>query len=299
MPRVAIVFNPSKFDTLDEVQRAVERECAEAGWERPAWFETDADDAGAAAAERALSTRPDLICAMGGDGTVRVVGSVMRGSDVPLGLLASGTGNLLARNLDLPLNDQAAAMRVALTGEDLRMDVATARTDSGTDTDFLVMSGVGLDAAIMVSTDEGLKKRIGWIAYVLGGAKALFQRGCKARVIADGQPAFTHHAKMVLTCNASSLMGGLEVAHGARLDDGQLDAVLIRPSGLVGWTSVAISMLRKRTRNHALMRQATGERIRVDLARPLPAEVDGDLIGQTRWVEYTIDPASLIVRVAS
>lgn len=89
--------------------------------------------------------------ACGGDGTARAVLTVLAGSGTPLGVIPLGTGNLLARNLELPLSDPLAALLVALTGADRLLDVGCVDpgTPKGRHERFAIMAGVGFDAAMM------------------------------------------------------------------------------------------------------------------------------------------------------
>src|SRR6185312_7567763 len=103
--------------------------------------------------------------ACGGDGTVRTVAEALAGTGVPLGLIPAGTGNLLARNLDMNLDDMGAATRVALAGDDRAVDVGRITIDDGSgpgeEQVFLVMAGMGFDATIMETAPEALKARVG------------------------------------------------------------------------------------------------------------------------------------------
>jgi diacylglycerol kinase (ATP) len=128
-PNLAIIVNPSKFVDLDTVKNQVTLAATGAGWAEPQWFETRMDDPGMAATRQALQTRPVLVCAMGGDGTVRAVAGVLRDTKIPLGLLPSGTGNLLARNLGIPVDSLPAALEVAFNGPDRAIDVGLAAFD--------------------------------------------------------------------------------------------------------------------------------------------------------------------------
>ena len=129
--RAAIILNPTKLDDLSLLRRRVDSEVLSAGWRPTVWLETTAEDPGHAAARAALDAGVDLVLVAGGDGTVRVVASELAGTGVSMALLPSGTGNLLARNLSVPL-DTDAALRLALTGRPRRIDVVTVSTDAGT-----------------------------------------------------------------------------------------------------------------------------------------------------------------------
>ena len=113
----------------------------------------------------------------GGDGTVRAVAEAMSGSGVPLTIVPSGTGNLLARNMPLPLTEPRRWCRRRSTATRCAIDVgfAAIRREDGTTEEraFVVMGGMGLDAAMIANTSGDLKKKVGWIAYVDGAARSL------------------------------------------------------------------------------------------------------------------------------
>jgi diacylglycerol kinase (ATP) len=118
-------------------------------------------------AREAVRSGVDLVLASGGDGTVTACAGGVAGSGIPLGVLACGTGNLLARNLGLPLSLDEA-LTVALTGSERRLDVGTANGRP-----FVVMAGIGFDAAMLEGASEELKKRMGWAAYALSALRHL------------------------------------------------------------------------------------------------------------------------------
>ena len=173
--RAAIVFNPTKFDDLSLLRRRVEAEVRAARWKPTLWLETTVDDPGHEPARRALAAGVDLVLVAGGDGTVRAVSSELAGTGTPMALLPSGTGNLLARNLGVPL-DTDAALSLALHGRAGAIDVVRCETD-GPDGDgpltqrFVVMAGIGLDAQIMEDTSDDLKKVIRSGAYALAAVQ--------------------------------------------------------------------------------------------------------------------------------
>ncbi|MCU1513368.1 MAG: diacylglycerol kinase, partial [Microbacteriaceae bacterium] len=118
----AVVYNPIKVD-LDAIKVAVAREGAAAGWAETLWFATSVEDPGQGAAQKALDAGATMVIAAGGDGTVRAVAEVVHGSNAALALLPSGTGNLLARNLKLTLDDLDHSIASAFAGEDKPVDI--------------------------------------------------------------------------------------------------------------------------------------------------------------------------------
>ena len=162
----AVVYNPVKVE-LDDLRRVVEAEERAAGWEPSLWFETSEDDPGAGQARQALDAGATMVLAAGGDGTVREVAEVLQGTDASLALLPSGTGNLLARNLSLTLNDMEHSVHAAFSGGDRSIDaglIDIRRADGGhAKHAFLVMAGFGIDAKMLSATDDELKAKVGWL----------------------------------------------------------------------------------------------------------------------------------------
>jgi diacylglycerol kinase (ATP) len=301
-PRIAIVVNPTKELERAETRRTVAAICAEAGWAEPTWWETTADDPGAGQTRAAVRSGADVVCALGGDGTVRMVGGALAGTGVPLGILASGTGNLLARNLSLPL-DLPSAVRVALSGADRPMDVGRCVLDvSGEDEQpqelaFLVMAGLGFDAAIMADVADELKERIGYLAYVAAGARNLRGPQMRVRLAYDDEEPITRRVRTVLAGNVGRIGGGITLMPDARVDDGYLDILTLSPHGVVGWTAVAVRVFSRRRTGHERVEHRRCRRLRITVDDPQPVQVDGDVVAEgVRSIEVHLDRLALIVR---
>ena len=265
----------------------------------PTFYATTADDPGTGQARQAIADGATVVCPLGGDGTVRAVASALVDGRVPLGLLPGGTGNLLARNLGLPIDDRVRALTVALTGVDRSIDVGEVRFDGGEPMTFLVMAGVGADADTMDNADENLKRVAGWLAYLVSGVSALLKPGFAARVVADGTRTSAQRCRTVLVGNCGELTAGAQLMPDARLDDGILDVVVVAPRGLVGWAAVVADIATRHHLGHPALRRDTGARVDVRLRRPITGELDGDAVGAVRSMVCRVRPGALTVRVAT
>jgi len=299
--RVAVVVNPTKFSDVDAARRQVTSTCVSLGWDEPLWLETTAADPGRGQTREALAAEVDLVCVLGGDGTVRTVAENVVRTGVPLGLLPQGTGNLLARNLGLPLDDLDAALRIALTGSDRTVDVGRVVFDSsGEDQDpvervFLVMAGLGFDAAMMAGVTEQLKARVGWLAYVFSGITNLNGEAVRVRLSADDGPEISRRVRTVIVGNCGRLTGGIVLIPDAEVDDGWLDVVALSPRGVVSWASMATRVLSRREHRRIGRRRCREVSVRCD--RPQEGQLDGDPVGMVRAIRARVDKGALVVRV--
>lgn len=327
--RAAVILNPTKLDDLSLLRRRVDSEVLSAGWRPTVWLETTAEDPGHAAARAALDAGVDLVLVAGGDGTVRVVASELAGTGVSMALLPSGTGNLLARNLSVPL-DTDAALRLALTGRPRRIDVVTVSTDAGTPdsglpgdslpgadspeaadasspqvvvphlspaadgaTRFAVMAGLGLDAQIMEDTNDGLKKVIRAGAYAVAAVQNAVPDPFTLTLRIDGGEPTTHQAVMALVGNVGTITRGMTLFPRAVPDDGVIDLLLANPSHVVSWAKLGTGLLTGMDVEGLDFFRARS--IEMTLDRPVPFELDGDTAGVTRHLAVRVEPGVLSV----
>ncbi|HET7398270.1 MAG TPA: diacylglycerol kinase family protein [Intrasporangium sp.] len=310
--RVGVVVNPTKVADLPGVRERVTLACGALGWDEPRFYQTTPTDSGRGQARQAVRDGADVVCSMGGDGTVRAVASALVGTETPLGILPAGTGNLLARNLDTPMDSIDSAIAVALTGRNRRIDVgeleigdedAALAADEAGDQErhthyFLVMGGMGMDAAIMAGTNESLKRKVGWPAYMVSGVKHLVSPEFRTVISVDGGPAFRRRARAVIIGNCGRLLGGLVLMPDARVDDQLLDVLIAAPKGVVGWLPVITRVLTRRRKGHPTLDHTVCREIEVRSDRPLPVQIDGDVIGTATSLRATLRTASLTVRVS-
>jgi YegS/Rv2252/BmrU family lipid kinase len=289
--RAAIVVNPTKIGHEDRFRAEVVQAMHEHGWDEPLWLQTTADDPGRGQARQAVEAGVDVVIACGGDGTVTACAEGVGGTGIPLAILPLGTGNLLARNLGLP-GEVEAAISVALTGVDLRIDAAEANGRP-----FVVMAGLGLDARMLSDTSEQLKRRLGWAAYALSVIRHLGDRPVRVTVTADDQPALRLRATAVVVGNVGWLRGGLPLMPDARPDDGLLDAVVFSARGLARWLVLIGQVLLRRGGSDSFTRIRFCE-LRIETARPQPWELDGEFMGETADLVIAAQPGRLVLRTA-
>ncbi|GAA1779846.1 diacylglycerol kinase family protein [Agromyces lapidis] len=317
--RAAVIFNPSKQGT-DALRAAIGRAEERQSYAPSLWIETAVDDPGKGMAREAAEAGVDLVIAAGGDGTVRSVAAALRGTGIPLGIVPLGTGNLFARNLDIPVNDIDDAVVLAFAGIDRAVDVIVAdvtRPDGDDETHVsLVMAGIGIDAEMIQNTNPELKKRVGWLAYVDAGLRAL-PASKPYRAVYRLESRRHHRARVasILVANLGYLPGNIELIPDAEIDDGHLDVVVLQPRNLLGWLLIWRTVVweNRVLRKSALGRQfidlTSGNRKQQIVYRrgrsveleieggPQEFEIDGDEFGSVVSARFRVDPAALVVRV--
>jgi YegS/Rv2252/BmrU family lipid kinase len=295
--QLAVVLNPVKVESVTEFKALVNRMAEESGWSRPEWYQTTVEDPGRSMAEAAAIGGAELVLVCGGDGTVRTVCAELAGTGIPVGVVPAGTGNLLARNLGVPLYLQAA-IDVALNGQDRAIDLVAISGD-GLDEDqhFMVMAGMGFDAAIMEGANEQIKAKVGWLAYVVSAMRNLMFPAVRVDVSVDDGEWTRHRARTVLIGNVGYLQAGMPLLPDAAIDDGVLDVVLLHPSRFLSWIPLAVRILSKGRHTDDLVNRMTGKTISVRASSDTPRQLDGDSIGPGRELHAECVHGKLLVRV--
>nr|WP_144018577.1 diacylglycerol kinase family protein [Demequina sp. NBRC 110051] len=310
---VGIVWNPAKT-SKEDLGEALAEAIGDGEAPRVSWYETSVEDPGRGQAQEALDAGADVVVAAGGDGTVRAVAECLADTETEsaLGIVPMGTGNLLSRNLEVPLNSLPDAFAAALGGDTRTVDLAWAQADCG-DGDvrlaFTVMAGIGIDAHMITETDEDLKGKVGWLAYVESLGRAVSASDIIAMGLAvDGGETERHQAHTLIVGNCGLLTGGVTLLPDATPDDGELDMLVLSADGVSGWLDTLRSMVwdngLKRlvgASDKAESSESVDHRrlteVVVDLEQPRMLELDGDEVGETARITFSVQPAALQVRV--
>ncbi|HET7613907.1 MAG TPA: diacylglycerol kinase family protein [Gemmatimonadaceae bacterium] len=227
----------------------------------------------------------DAVFTLGGDGTVMEVLGELAHRGPPVGVLAGGTGNVVARTLGIPLNPRRA-VPLLLDGDQATLDLGRL----GDGRRFAIGVGVGLDATMIAEAPARLKKRFGFMAYVIGGYKAVIRnKKFSLRLTVDGA-LYERTASAVLVANFGAVLNDLvSFGHGIVHDDGLLNACVFSPNTF--WDSVRIlwRMVRKDFRADPCLFYKSGRDFLIETSPAMPAQADGELLPSSR-ISVAVDP---------
>lgn len=293
---VAVVVNPTKVGDPARARLRLDRLLAGIDEPPARWLPTTAEDPGPGQARQALDGGATLVLAWGGDGTVTAVASVLAHGAVPLGLLPGGTGNLLARNLGIPL-DLTEAVTAAVRGRDRRIDLLDVYLGHGEHRVSTVMCGTGWDADMMAAPEQ-LKKRLGWGAYAVEGARRIRQQPMRLRLSVDGAPPQRLYGRTVLVANVGTLVAGLQLLPESQPDDGLLEVLVVDPASPVDWLRTTVDVVRgKGSAGDPSRTLLRGRDVVVSTGHRRHRQIDGDLVRSGYGFHVRLMPGALAVRV--
>lgn len=292
MARALLITNPAAARTTHPAVVAVDGVLRQRGWTTEVLATSGPGDA-RRLAEYGVSEGVDVVAVFGGDGTVMQAAGALVGTEVALGLVPGGTGNLFAGNLRLP-NSPTRAAEIIARGYSRRIDLGQVERPDGTHV-FAVAAGAGIDARIMTETQAADKRRWGVGAYFSTLARVLPEiRSVPHLITVDGQE-FAADASMVLVANCGEIIPPFfRIRSDTSPEDGLLDVVVVRANSV--WQSVRVLREALRPRPEAkakphLMGFARGSVVTVEPAETLPVQLDGDGAGVTPFTARVIPRA--------
>lgn len=294
MVRCAIVYNPTKVS--EEFRTRVDARLDLGDWQDTLWLATTAEDPGHAMTAQAVTEQVDLVIGAGGDGTIRTVANGLAKTGIPMGIIPAGTGNLLARNLGIPLAE-AEAIDVALERHLRTIDLAKLTVDGRPDEHFAVMAGMGVDAMIMDETNPDLKAKIGSAAYFVAAGKALGRLPMDIEVKVDGNRRHRRRAMLCVIGNVGELTGNITLIKQAKPDDGMIDVYVASPHGPFHWIRVILRLLTGRGHRDDPVDLWSGRRVEVQLRKRENYQLDGDVAGECLGLVAEVVPGALQVCV--
>jgi diacylglycerol kinase family enzyme len=289
MTSVAVIAHSGKTfgGGLGELRQVLD----DAGFTEPLWYEVAKSKQAPGCAREAIEAGADLVFVWGGDGTIQQCIDTLAGTGTPIAILPAGTSNLLATNLGVP-QDIEAAVQIGLHGDRRVLDTGTVNGEH-----FTVMAGAGLDALMIRDADAGLKDRIGRAAYLWTGAKNLGASPVRAKVDVEGRRFYKGTITCVLIGNVEEVFAGIEVFDGSRPDDGLLELGVVTAKSRTQWARTIGRVVLGRAENSPFVVTTRGTTMRVSFDKPTAYEVDGGVRKPTKKMRIKVRPASITICV--
>lgn len=217
----------------------------------------------------------DAVLAVGGDGTVCEVANGLAGRKTPIAILRTGTENLLARELHMPVESQRMA-DLLLHGESAPHDVGVMNGRR-----FLAVAGVGFDGLCVSRMSSVRHGHITHLDYFWPVWRSVFDYTFpKLTVVADGKEVFCDRGFIIMGVIPRYSLG-LRIAAHAVSDDGLLDLVMFRCSSPVGLLAHAARIFAGKHLDHADVVYSRCRDVRFECDERVPVQVDGEPAGFT------------------
>jgi YegS/Rv2252/BmrU family lipid kinase len=289
--RALLITNPAAARTQQRAVEAVMRTFRGAGWNAEVLATGGPGDA-KRLAQYGVNEGVDVVAVFGGDGTTMQAAAALVGTDVSLGVIPGGTGNLLAGNLRIPASPERAA-RALVTGKPRPFDLGRMERPGGVQY-FAVACGAGYDARVMAGTLAEHKRRWGMAAYVATTLRLIRDIRSTIHVITIDGVEYDAHAAMVLVANCGEVIPPFVRLHpGIRPDDGLLDVVVMQANSFGQSVRAVWDLLRSAD---TFVGFAKGRVIRVETDPVQPVQLDGEPGGYTPFTA-TVVPGAIRIMV--
>lgn len=287
-PTATLIINPiagtRHHKDLDTIVR---NRLTEAGYDVEIKVTGGRGDATLFAAD-AASRHRDIVIAAGGDGTVNETAAALCNTDTALAILPCGSGNGLARHLEIPA-DAVEALELLINPHIVATDYGTINQERK----FFCTFGMGFDAA--VSHTFANRKRRGRMSYVKSAIEEVIRFKPERYVIEAGGQVITRKAFVVAVCNASQYGNNAYIAPGASVEDGLLDITIIHAADPLRTALVGVDMMTGYLNHNTLIQTLKANHVRITRAGDGIAHIDGEPV--TLGAELNIDCCHAALRV--
>ena len=296
MARALLITNPAAARTQQRAVAAVMQTLAAAGWSAEVLATGGPGDA-RRLAEYGVAQGVDVVAVFGGDGTTMQAAAALVGTEVALGVIPGGTGNLLAGNLRIPASPARAA-RALVAGRPRPFDLGRMERAGGPQY-FAVACGAGYDARVMAATLSEHKRRWGMAAYVATTLRLIREIRSSDHIITIDGVVYDANAAMVLVANCGEVIPPyIRLGTGIRPDDGLLDVVVVRANGFGQSLRAVWDLLRMAPEVDGLdtyVGYARGREVRVETHPVQPVQLDGEAGGETPFTATVVPKAIRIM----
>lgn len=227
--------------------------------------------------ENAVSEGYDVIAAAGGDGTVSEVISALKETKLPLLILPTGTGNIFARNFYIPSDITRCLSLLNQNSQVIEVDLMQVNGRYR-----MLNAGVGFNSRLMENTSREEKRRLGFLAYLKNVGRTLRSvRQTDFSLTIDGSNEFIRGADVFITNLGFGFHSWAE-GNEFNPNDGLISVYVIRPSDITSlFTILKNAFLGRKRENEIVCHFTVHEEITINCRRKLPAQADGEMIGET------------------
>lgn len=269
---VALVVNPSSGRGLGARVAPIVRQRLESARLTVSEFSTTCAEDVAAISAEVVSSGADAVALVGGDGTVHLAAQVLANSGLPFGVIPAGTGNDFARSVGVPLRDPAAAAGLIVAGRTRAVDLATAKD-------------VFITTVVASGFDSLVNKRANAMTWPRGKTRYTFATLAELPtfkplayvVTVDGEVIETD-AMVVAVGTGATYGGGLQICHGAVIDDGLVDVTIIKPVSRLTLLQLFPKLPKGAHVDHPAVLMLRGASVRLE-SPGVMAYADGEILG--------------------
>lgn len=237
--------------------------------------------------KKAVENKVDLIVAVGGDGTLNEVAGQLINTDAVLGIIPAGSGNGLARHLNIPM-EMGQAISVINHGQILHMD-----TISVNDIPFLSIAGIGFDAFVAEkfagNTTRGFRTYFNIVS-----TEYYYYKPQEYELIIDGNTE-THKSLFISFANSDQFGYNTSIAPNARVDDGLMDICIVQKIPLYSIPFTAPLLFIKQVHRSTFVNIIKAKEVTVQTDKTLVVNIDGEPISMKGPLNFCINPHSLKV----
>ncbi len=231
-------------------------------------------------AHQAIDEGVDIVCAIGGDGTVNEVGRALIGSQTALAIIPCGSGNGLARHLMLPM-DAGKAIKIINICEIHDLDYGIINEKP-----FFCTCGMGFDAFISMKFAEAGKR--GLTTYLENVLKEGLKYEPETYEIEDETGKKRYKAFLISAANASQYGNNAYIAPQASMSDGKLDVIIMEPFDVLEAPQISIDMFNKTLDKNSKIKTFKTQHIHVSRKEPGLIHYDGDPVMTDADVDISI-----------
>jgi YegS/Rv2252/BmrU family lipid kinase len=237
--------------------------------------------------KKAVENKVDIVVAVGGDGTLNEVACELINTDTVLGIIPAGSGNGLARHLNIPLVI-GQAISIINQGQILNMD-----TIKVNDIPFLSIAGIGFDAFVAEKFAGNVTR--GFRTYFnIVSSEYLYYKPLDYKLMIDGHSE-TYKALFISFANSDQFGYNTSIAPGARVDDGLMDICVVQKIPLYSIPFVAPLLFIKQVHRSTFVNIVKAKEVVVKTKKTLIVNIDGEPVSLKGPLHFCINPHSLKV----